>query len=62
MCNSTLSLKVLRVWRSTYSEQRDQLMRKVVAYKKLKIMENYKRVSSNNDRGGLSEVVAYERF
>ena len=38
------------------------MMRKVVAYKKLKIMENYKSVSSSNDRGGLSEVVAYERF
>ena len=38
------------------------MMRKVVAYKKFKKMENYKSVSSSNDRGRLSEVVAYERF
>jgi len=38
------------------------MMGKVVAYKKLKTMENYKSVSSKNDRGRLSEVVAYERF
>lgn len=46
LCSSMLSLKVLRisgiVMRSTYSEQKDHTTRhrQVVAYKKLKVIEN----------------------
>ena len=29
------------MWHSTYREPRDQTMRQVVAYKRLKAMENY---------------------
>ena len=53
-----LSLKVLRIiyfeCRGTwYREQRDLIMRQVVAYKKLKINKNYKTVKENSGRGRL---------
>ena len=46
-----LSLKVLRI--IYYSEQRDHIMRQVVAYKRLKITKNYKTVKQKSGRGRL---------
>ena len=53
-----LSLKVLRIIYSEcrgtwYHEQRDHIMRQVVAYKRLKINKNYKTVKQKSGRGRL---------
>ena len=53
-----LSRKVLRIIYSEcrgtwYHEQRDYIMRQVVAYKKLKIKKNYKTVKEKSGRGRL---------
>ena len=42
-------------WCGTYSEQRDQVMRQVVAYKRLKTVENCKTVSTKSTRDHLWE-------
>ena len=56
-----LSLKVLRIiyseCRGTYREQRDHIMRQVVAYKRLKKKKNYKTIKQQSDRGRLWEFL-----
>lgn len=49
-------------WRSTCCEQLRDIMSQVVAYKRLKTMENYKTVRPKSDCGRLGEVVVYEGF
>ena len=53
-----LSLKVLRIIYSEcrgtcYREQRDLIMRQVVAYKRLKIKKNYKTIQEKSGYGRL---------
>ena len=57
-----LSLKVLRIIYSEcrgtwYGEQRDLIMRQVVAYKRLKIKKNYKTIKQQSGRGRLWEFL-----
>ena len=56
-----LSLKVLRIiyseCRGTYREQRDHIMRQVVAYKRLKKKKNYKTIKQQSGRGRLWEFL-----
>ena len=40
-----------------YREQRDHIMRQVVAYKRLKIKKNYKTVKQKSGRGRLWEFL-----
>lgn len=47
---------------SLYSEHREQSMSQEVTYKSLKMVENYRTITTKSDRGRLPEVVLYERF
>ena len=44
------------------SEQRDHMMRQVVAYKRLKTMKNYKTIMPISGCSRLWEVIVYKRF
>ena len=59
-----LSMKFLHIlWcHSTYSELRHHTMGQVLAYKRLKTIENYKTVRLISSRGHLLEVFVYKRF
>ena len=62
MCSSMLSLKLFVYSISAHSENRDQRMRQVVAYKRLKTMENHQPSGPKTDHGRLRKVVVYNRF
>ena len=63
MCSSMLPLKfvVYSKYHSAHSENRDQRTRQVVAYKRLKTMENHQPSGPKSGRGRLQEVDVYER-
>ena len=48
--------------RFIFSEQRDQIIPQVVAYKSLKTMQNYMTASPKSSRGRLLAVVVYGRL
>ena len=49
------------VWQ-TYSETRDPTLRSVVAYKRLKTMENYWTIDYERGHGSFNKVVVYQWF
>ena len=49
-------------WPSSYSEQRNQMMCLVVAYKRLQTTKNYKTIMPISGRSRLWEVIVYKRF
>ena len=46
----------------TFSQHRDQTMRQVVTYKRVKTMENSKTIIQKSGCGCIQEVVVYGRF